>query len=245
MKNRLSHVIPYFVFVLLFFHCTEKNFAQTKDSVINLSSKPISSYTNEKKILSPKSLILPGAFITYGFFSLGENELRNLNVRVRNSVRNNFPDFKTSVDDYLQYAPAISVFALNAAGIKGKSSFKDRIIAFTATTVFSAGVVLSLKSITHQLRPDSSAYNSFPSGHVATAFAGAEFLNQEYGSRSFWYSVAGYTVATATAILRVMNNRHWLSDVIAGAGFGILSTKFTYWLYYKLKSKNFMRKNQY
>ncbi|MNL72165.1 hypothetical protein D3C87_1974290 [compost metagenome] len=31
------------------------------------------------------------------------------------------------------------------------------------------------------------------------------------------------------------NNKHWLSDVVAGAGFGILSTKVAYYLYPRLK----------
>ncbi|MCD8260639.1 MAG: hypothetical protein LUD15_03380 [Bacteroides sp.] len=40
--------------------------------------------------------------------------------------------------------------------------------------------------------------------------------------------MAGYTVATGTGVLRMYNNRHWLGDVAAGAGFGILSTKLAY-----------------
>lgn len=48
--------------------------------------------------------------------------------------------------------------------------------------------------------------------------------------RSPWYSVAGYTIATATAYSRLLNNRHWISDVLAGAGIGILSTELGYWI---------------
>jgi membrane-associated phospholipid phosphatase len=44
-------------------------------------------------------------------------------------------------------------------------------------------------------------------------------------------------MATATGVLRVMNNRHWLSDVITGAGIGILTTKFSYWLYSKWEKR--------
>ena len=62
-------------------------------------------------------------------------------------------------------------------------------------------------------------------------------MNQEFGWRSPWYSVAGYSMATATALLRIMNNRHWAGDVIAGAGIGILSTKFSYWLYSKWENR--------
>ena len=56
-------------------------------------------------------------------------------------------------------------------------------------------------------------------------------MHREYGlTRSPLYSIGGYTVATATAFSRQLNNRHWLSDVLAGAGIGILSTELGYFL---------------
>ena len=84
-------------------------------------------------------------------------------------------------------------------------------------------------------RPDGSSKNSFPSGHTATAFMGAEFLYQEYKDVSIWYGVAGYVVATGTGMFRMYNNRHWLTDVAAGAGIGILSTKIAYWIHPLIK----------
>ena len=60
----------------------------------------------------------------------------------------------------------------------------------------------------------------------------------EYKDVSVWYGIAGYTVATAVGGLRVYNNRHWFSDVLTGAGVGILSTQLAYivqpWLSQKL-----------
>ena len=90
--------------------------------------------------------------------------------------------------------------------------------------------VFSVKKLTRQLRPDGSGYTSFPSGHTAEAFASAEFMRQEYKDVSPWYGIAGYAVATTTGILRLYNNKHWVRDVVAGAGFGILSTKLAYWI---------------
>jgi len=86
------------------------------------------------------------------------------------------------------------------------------------------------------MRPDSSNRLSFPSGHTAQAFISAEFLRQEYKDISPWIGVAGYAVAVGTGFLRRYNNKHWLNDVIAGAGVGILSTHLSYWLYPKIKS---------
>ncbi len=57
----------------------------------------------------------------------------------------------------------------------------------------------------------------------------ASFLHKEYGQyRNPLYSVGAYAASTATAIGRQMNNRHWISDVLAGAGIGILSTEVGY-----------------
>lgn len=80
-------------------------------------------------------------------------------------------------------------------------------------------------------RPDGSAFNSFPSGHTATAFVGAEVLRREYWHVSPWIGITGYAVAAGTGFLRMYNNRHWLTDVLAGAGIGILSVEIAYWLY--------------
>jgi membrane-associated phospholipid phosphatase len=93
-------------------------------------------------------------------------------------------------------------------------------------------------------RPDGSSNNSFPSGHTANAFMGAEFLYQEYKDVSPWYGIAGYVVATGTGLFRMYNNRHWFSDVVAGAGFGILSTKVAYWIYPWMKEKIFKEKTK-
>ena len=93
-----------------------------------------------------------------------------------------------------------------------------------------------IKNNTSVRRPSGRSVSSFPSGHTALSFMAAEFLHQEYGHVSPWYSIAGYTVATATGFLRIYNDKHWFSDVLAGAGIGILSTKIGYWLYPFIKN---------
>ncbi|MEG2554845.1 MAG: phosphatase PAP2 family protein [Odoribacter sp.] len=55
--------------------------------------------------------------------------------------------------------------------------------------------------------------------------------------------VAAYVVATGTGLFRMYNNRHWCTDVLAGAGIGILSTRIAYWSY-PLMQKTFFRKSR-
>jgi len=190
-----------------------------------------------KNYLTARSIIIPVTFINYGFSSLISKPLKQVNKGIAHEVMEDASGFKTRVDDYLKYAPAAGVYLLSAVGIKGRHNILDRTIILAMSSLVSAQLVVMLKHATHQLRPDGSTYNSFPSGHTTTAFIGAEMMNQEFGWRSPWYSVAGYTLAAGTATLRIMNNRHWLSDVIAGAGLGMLSTKFSYWLYSKWENR--------
>jgi membrane-associated phospholipid phosphatase len=185
--------------------------------------------------LKIKSLIVPAVFIGYGLVSLGDNAIRDLDKTTKNELQEDHPLFAAHVDDYSQFAPALAVFALNLAGVKGKHSMVDAAGIYVLSSAIMGGTVSILKSSTHRQRPNESGFNSFPSGHTANAFAAAEFLNQEYKDVSPWYGYAGYTVATATGVLRMYNNKHWLSDVVAGAGFGILSTKVAYYLYPRLK----------
>jgi hypothetical protein len=202
---------------------------QLKNS-INDASKKMSD--SRKRI---KSFIMPGVMITYGFISLGNDGLKNLDEEVKEEVWTEHPHRLRHIDNFLQFAPAISVYALNAVGIHGKNNLRDRTMIYLLSNVMANALFFSVKKITRQLRPDGSSYTSFPSGHTAEAFASAEFLHQEYKDVSPWYGVVGYATAATVGYLRMYNNKHWLSDVIAGAGLGIVSTKISYWLYPKIK----------
>lgn len=58
----------------------------------------------------------------------------------------------------------------------------------------------------------------------------ATMFNKEYGHKSPWIGVGAYSMATVTGLMRMANNKHWLSDVLTGAGIGILSTEIGYYL---------------
>lgn len=197
--------------------------AQQNDSITKIDS------TSHQLKFNYKQLIIPGVLIGYGVIGLESDQLLSFNSQIKKEVTEDI-DNKITIDDFSQYAPAASVYALNAFGVKGKNNMRDRSVIFVTSYAIMATTVLGLKSLVHEERPDGSSNNSFPSGHTATAFAGAEFLWQEYKDKSIWYGIAGYAVATGTGLFRIYNNRHWLTDVAAGAGIGILSTKIAYWM---------------
>ncbi|WP_264520348.1 phosphatase PAP2 family protein [Flavobacterium sp. N1994] len=188
------------------------------------------SISNENLKFKYKQLIIPTLLIGYGVIGLASDDLKDFNLGIRNEVTDDI-DGKLTIDDYSQYAPALSVYALNLCGIKGKNNLRNRSIILGTSYLLMSGTVMGLKSLTKVERPDGSGFNSFPSGHTATAFAGAEFMWQEYKDVSVWYGISGYIVATGTGFFRIYNNKHWLTDVAAGAGIGILSTKVAYWIF--------------
>ena len=202
--------------------------------------------TNSDKSSSFKfrSLIAPVLLIGYGVAGFESKDIKRFNIEIRDDVVRNVHG-KIKIDDYTQFVPALSVYALNICGIKGKNNFIKRSVLLASSYLIAEATVFSLKYSTHVLRPDSSTFNSFPSGHTASAFVGAEFLWQEYKDVSVWYGIAAYVVATATGVLRMYNNRHWLTDVAAGAGIGILSTKIVYWVSPYIKKKFFKEKDMH
>ena len=138
-------------------------------------------------------------------------------------------DFKTGIDDYAQYFGPAMVVGLKLGGYEGRSDWPRLLSSAAMSYAIMAAFVNGIKYTAKEMRPDGSTANSWPSGHTATAFVGASLLHKEYGlTRSPWWSVAGYGVATATGVMRVLNNRHWISDVMSGAGIGIMSTELGY-----------------
>ena len=138
-------------------------------------------------------------------------------------------DFKTGIDDYTQFFGPAMVVGLKLGGYEGRSDWPRLAASAAASYAIMAGFVNGIKYTAKEMRPDGSTANSWPSGHTATSFVGATLLHKEYGlTRSPWWSVAGYGVATATGVMRVLNNRHWISDVMSGAGIGIMSTELGY-----------------
>lgn len=136
----------------------------------------------------------------------------------------------TQWEDYLQYTPLAACYIMKAAGVKSRSSWGRMLVSHAFAAGSMALMVNGIKYSVKELRPDESAKNSFPSGHTATAFMAATLLHREYGHVSPWITIGAYSVATATGVGRIIHNRHWASDVLCGAGIGIVTGELGYYL---------------
>lgn len=213
MKNNFA--IFLFLIVSLF-----QSYSQTKTDSTELY---------HKTTFKAKQLIVPAALITIGALGVNNGWFRPINQNIREEVvpmKHN----KFHADDYIQYLPVISVYGLSLAGAKAKHSYYERTL-ITATSYLAMGIMVNaVKLAVSEQRPNSSATNSFPSGHSATAFMGAELVRKEYWDSSPAYGIGAYMIACGIGFLRIYNDRHWANDIIAGAGFGILSAQIGYWL---------------
>ncbi|MBO4892264.1 MAG: phosphatase PAP2 family protein [Prevotella sp.] len=167
-----------------------------------------------------------------GWAVKGDKAMFRVNRKAEDGGKRNtqlLTDFKTGIDDYTQFFGPAMVVGLKLGGYEGRSDWPRLLASAAMSYGIMAGFVNGIKYTAKEMRPDGSTANSWPSGHTATAFVGASLLHKEYGlTRSPWWSVAGYGVATATGVMRVLNNRHWISDVMSGAGIGIMSTELGY-----------------
>lgn len=185
--------------------------------------------------------IAPSVLILNGFICNGKHQ-GSVKFRVKRDRDKINSDFKMHVDDYLQFSPLVFAYGLQAVGMKPKTDIFNRSIILLKSEVIMMAAVTVIKNTTRTLRPDSSGYNSFPSGHTAQAFMAAALLSEEYGQRYKWVPYMAYGLASSVGILRVMNNRHFVSDVLVGAGIGILSTKMAYWTHQYKWGKRSKRK---
>jgi membrane-associated phospholipid phosphatase len=185
-----------------------------------------------------KTIVAPVLLMAAGVYSLTDNDVLS-KYEVQEERNELIPKFHHRADDYLQYAPIALVYGLNLAGVKSKNDFANRTAILIKSELMVGTLTFSLKNISTVPRPDSGQPTSFPSGHTAQAFAAATFMAKEYGHQSVWYSIGAYSLATGIGAMRVMNNRHWVSDVLVGAGIGIFSTNLAYLTHqYKWRKKN-------
>ncbi len=176
-----------------------------------------------KLILCSLILCFAGAEFT------GAQQQNNFDRDIWQIRQNDFSQFDYMYDDILQYSPAGVMLAMKACGYESRSGWGRMLVSDAFSVAIMAGAVNGLKYTVRRPRP-KGAHNSFPSGHTATAFMTATLLHKEYGWRSPWFSIGAYTVATTTAVSRIMNNKHWMTDLVGGAAIGIGSVHLGYYL---------------
>jgi hypothetical protein len=187
------------------------------DSVPQMAS----SSENRRNPFAWKSQIFPSAMIATG----GAMMLGNINE----TVTGLFPETDVAFDNYLQYAPMFELYIADIAGVKAKNDVWTQTKYLVFSQLICGIATQALKYSIRKQRPNNREYNSFPSGHTGLAFVGATVLYREFKDSNKFLAYSGFAVATAIGVLRITNRRHWISDVLAGAGIGILSTNLIYY----------------
>src|SRR5215467_13931753 len=108
--------------------------ASTAQELYVKSAMPLAPYSNlhfnsdsaEKKPIKFQQFIIPAVMITYGAIATGNNKLTEFNRHLKEEIWDESPHSKTTVDNYLQWVPAVAVYGLNAVGIKGEHNLLDR-----------------------------------------------------------------------------------------------------------------------
>jgi membrane-associated phospholipid phosphatase len=123
-------------------------------------------------------------------------------------------------------------------GVIVKNEKTQRISLLSLKSSLLSGLLAqTLKNIGHRSRPNAGLgknswhgpkiggkHKAFPSGHTTTAFAIATTFAQIYKEKK-WIVISAYSAAAITGISRVHDNKHWATDVFAGAALGYFSAR--------------------
>lgn len=108
---------------------------------------------------------------------------------------------------------AIPATALVVSAVKGD---KKGAVDLIGSVLIAQAITQALKATVDATRPNGKR-GSFPSGHTATVFAGASFLQKRYGWR---YGAPAYAFAAVVGASRVQSRNHYTRDVLVGAAIG-------------------------
>ena len=216
-----------------------------KRGLSSFAMKDTASYNYNKWFKSDRktSLIAAGGLIALGLYTYKDKGF--LNRKSFREQRNRYiPNFHNKLDDYVQYIPYAGIYILDYFGVKSKHKTMRKTTSMLTALALNGIVVQTMKRSIRELRPDGSSRNSFPSGHTTTAFMGAHIFHKEYGHKSPYYSIAAYSLASTAGLFRQLNNRHWISDVLVGAGLGIGLTELAYFINSKIYKNRGINKNK-
>jgi membrane-associated phospholipid phosphatase len=222
--------ITILLLIALAFFSVQNTTAQTTNYTVTDSTK---------NALLLKQSIIPASLIGLGIIINNSTFEKNVQTNLRNKVGN---DFHFPIDDYLQYAPIVEMYTADICGVKAKNHWFDQTKNLLIANLISSTITHRLKVITQKERPNGGVH-SFPSGHTTSAFTNACVLYNEFRDTAPVLAYSGFACATTTGSFRMINNAHWMSDILVGAGIGILSAELVYHIE-PLKNFNPFKKSQ-
>lgn len=192
------------------------------DSVETTSCKQKfdTSHLSFRKNIAPFSLIGGGLLIEA--------------VGIKKDIQEVFPTTHTQVENYLQYVPVGILYGADILNIPHENTAFNQTKYLFISELVTAILTHTLKALVHETRPGGGEH-SFPSGHTSQSFSSASVVFNEFARSNKTVAWSGYLFSTSTALLRITNNRHWVPDVLVGAGMAILVTDLVYY-FHPLKS---------
>ena len=202
----------------------------TPDSVVVHAPRLSAGQRTALRIAVPSALVAVGVLAHSNQYN---ETLYQAKLEMQNETQKVFRGFNShGLDDYTRHVPLAMAYAMMATGHRGERTAVGFTLIYLMAHELDAGVVSHLKSLTAEPRPyNPNDLSSFPSSHTSQAFLTATLLHEQYGRQYPWLSVSGYAVAAATGTMRVLGNKHWATDVLAGAGIGFLSAETIWHLY--------------
>lgn len=174
-----------------------------------------------KQSIVPLSLIGAGLIVNYSGGYLGKEHLQE-------QIVGSDPSFSTNADDFLLFVPAITMYTADLLKVESKNDAFTQTKYLVSALLINNALTYSIKYLSNETRPNGEDNLSFPSGHTSNAFVFATVQFHEFKDSKPWLAYSGFVFASATGALRVLNNAHWVSDVLVGAGIGILSADLVY-----------------
>ena len=132
-------------------------------------------------------------------------------IRTNNENKSLLPSRLSQVGDFWGILSPLAVWAIMLKSNMNKDYVSNAFVANIMSTY-------AIKSLSQRQRPDGSNNYSFPSGHTSNSFLAAELINQIEGMP---LSIPFYLLSINTALSRITDKKHFLSDVVFGAAIGI------------------------
>ena len=132
-------------------------------------------------------------------------------IRTNNENKSLLPSRLSQVGDFWGILSPLAVWAIMLKSNMNKDYVSNAFAANIMSTY-------AIKSLSQRQRPDGSNNYSFPSGHTSNSFLAAELINQIEGMP---LSIPFYLLSINTALSRINDKKHFLSDVVFGAAIGI------------------------